>query len=110
MSLPRWLFASTPSAVSAISVRITDTVPMPAGTVLAREPGGPYIRHDHTAPGAVGVPRAVLLWPLPNELGVHETLGITHDATLIGRLLNDGRGIDVTTHRDLEIAGFKVLA
>lgn len=110
--MPRWLYASTPGAVAAISVRLTDAAPMPAGTVLARSPGeAAYVRHDHMASGALSVARAVLLWPLPGEIGVHETLAITGNATLVGRLLNDGKGIDVTTHRDLEMsAGFKVLA
>jgi hypothetical protein len=110
MSLPRWLYASTPGAVAPISVRLTDATPMPAGTVLARASGAdPYVRHDPLAPGALGVARAVLLWPLPGEAGVHETIAITGGATLVGRLLNDGRGIDVTTHRDLEMNGLGVL-
>jgi hypothetical protein len=109
--LPRWLYASTPGAVAPISVRLTDATPMGAGTVLARASGDdPYVRHDPLAHGALGVARAVLLWPLPGKVGVHETIAITGGATLIGRLLNDGAGIDRMTHRDLEQSSLKVLA
>ena len=107
MSLPRWLWASTPEAVAPISVRVT-AVPMASGTVLARATGSePYLRHDHLAPGALGVARAVLLGDVP-EPGVHEALAITRGATLMGRLLNGGRGIDLSTHRDLETAGLRI--
>lgn len=71
MSLPRWLYASTPGAVAPISVRLTDAAPMPSGTVLARASGAdPYARHDPLAPGALGVARAVLLSALPGKVGV----------------------------------------
>lgn len=83
---------------------------LPAGTVLAHEPGARhYIRHDHMAPGAPGVARAVLLKSLPGEPGVHEALAVMRDATLFAELLNDGKGIDISTRRDLEFAGMKVL-
>ena len=108
MSLPRWLYASTPESVAPISVRVT-AAPMASGTVLAREAaGGPYVRHDPLAPGVLGVGRAVLLQDVPGEPGVHEALAITKAASLMGRLLNDSRGIDLMTHRDLETAGLRV--
>lgn len=109
--MPRWLWASTPEAVAPISVRQTSETPMPSGTVLARVSGSElYVLHDPFAPGAVGVARAVLLNEVPGEPGVHETLVITGKATLIGRLLCGGRGINVATHSDLEQNGLKVLA
>ena len=107
--MPRWLFASTPEAVTPITVRVADAEPLHAGTVLARIPGGPYVNHDPTAVGAVGVARAVLLQDVPGEVGTHQALAITRAATLVGRHLSDGRGIDRATHRDLVQNGLKVL-
>jgi len=76
---------------------------MPSGTVVAYPRGGTqYTRHD---PNSLHPARGVV-YRLLRDGGA---LLIARDATILGALLNDGRGLALSTKCDLQMAGIRVL-
>lgn len=93
-----FLFASTPQSVSR--VRLAERL-MP-GTVITYPGGERYAKHER---GALQPARGVVFQALPGEWA----LAVLRDATLIGPLLNEGKGVDAQACVELRAAGITVL-
>lgn len=93
-----WLFAVTP--VSTERVHLAE--PLLPGTVIACD-GDEHVQHDPDGPAPA---RGVVL----RMLSALEALAVVRDATLIGPLLNGGRGISASTRNDLLAVGLGVLS
>ncbi|GEM_PF-4372049 len=93
-----WVFACSPASTSC--VRVAES--LPSGTVLALPRGSDtYVKH---IPNSGEPARGVLLRGVFDG----EAVAVLREATLLGPLLNEGRGIDVSTRNDLRAAGLKV--
>jgi hypothetical protein len=94
-----WLVAATEDSTSL--GRLTE--PMPTGTVVSFPRGGTqYTRHD---PNGLDPARGVV-YRLLRDGGA---LIVAREATVIAALLNDGRGLALSTKCDLQMVGIRVL-
>ena len=94
-----WLFAATPQSVSR--VRLAERL-MP-GTVISYPDGAQtYAKHER---GGRQAARGIVTQALPGDWA----LAVLRDATLIGPLLNEGRGVDAQACVELRAAGIRVI-
>ena len=97
---PPWLVAHHP--VQSILPAPSDRT-YPIGTVMAWCSRGWRVHLD-----GYRWPACAVVLEAPRN-GQHGRLLCGRGTTVIGRLLNSGRGISLAAHRDLEQAGFRVL-
>lgn len=94
-----WLFAQTPESVSR--VRLTER--LAPGTLIAHQAcTGTYVGHER---GGLPAARGIVARALPGGWA----LAIMREATVIGPLLNGGRGVDAQACVELRAAGVRVI-